>query len=446
MKKCVIAISIFSLAVSAFAESKMVFVKGGTFTMGSPATERQRQLDEKQHQVTLSDFYVDAYEVQQKDYEKITGKNPSTLKGGDFPVQNVTYYDAIEFCNAKSRIEGLQEAYKVSHGESGKTRDITVTWNRVEDANYYGSYPYLVEENYMHHTNKNVVPGSVIDEPVAVDSYKPNAFGLYNMHGNVSEWVFDYYAEYNENEMQNPAGPCMGIYRVNRGGAYNDFGKHLRSAYRSVNNPLDSDQNLGFRIARNADNSKGSANFVVNSASTVKTKYSSEINAISIPKNPKILVAYFSYSGNTQSAAEYISKQMKKKYGDRNVDLVEIEMARPYRGGIYEVTQKDLNNDARPPLKTKIKDMTKYNVVLLGYPTWWATIPMPVFTFLESYDFKGKTVASFSSHGGTRYGDSVSDLNKKLQKSYVGFPFEFYYSGGRGLNSRIDRWLKSNDL
>ena len=95
-------------------------------------------------------------------------------------------------------------------------------------------------------------------------------------------------------------------------------------------------------------------------------------------------------------------------------------------GGIYEVTQKDLNAEARPPLKTKIADMKKYDVVLLGYPTWWATLPMPVMTFLENYDFSGKTVISFSSHGGTRYGDSVSDLGKKIQKSYLGLPFEFY--------------------
>ena len=67
-------------------------------------------------------------------------------------------------------------------------------------------------------------------------------------------------------------------------------------------------------------------------------------------------------------------------------------------GGIYEVTQKDLNAEARPPLKTKIADMKKYDVVLLGYPTWWATLPMPVMTFLENYDFSGKTVISFSSH------------------------------------------------
>ena len=115
-------------------------------------------------------------------------------------------------------------------------------------------------------------------------------------------------------------------------------------------------------------------------------------------------------------------------------------------GGIYEVTQKDLNAEARPLLKTKIADMKKYDVVLLGYPTWWATLPMPVMTFLENYDFSGKTVISFSSHGGTRFGDSVSDLGKKIQKSYLGLPFEFYYSGGRNLESRIDTWLKNSGL
>ena len=132
--------------------------------------------------------------------------------------------------------------------------------------------------------------------------------------------------------------------------------------------------------------------------------------------------------------------------GNSNVDLLEIEMVNPYRGGIYEVTQKDLNAEARPPLKTKIANMAKYDVVLLGYPTWWATTPMPVMTFLESYDFSGKTIISFSSHGGTRYGDSVSDLGKKVQTSYLGLPFEFYYGGGSNLEKRIDQWLKDSGL
>lgn len=448
------------LSFSAFTQSKMVKIPSGSFNMGSPASERQRNVDEKQHFVSLSSFYADAYEVTQKSFQSVMGRNPSVFKGDNLPVENVSWFDAIEYCNRLSEKEGLEKCYIV--------RGKDVTWNREangyrllteaeweyacragtttifntgnlnnpKDANYEGEYPYLIEENYVHHTNQNVQAGQNRGRTIAVDSLAPNKFGLYNMHGNVSEWVFDFYDEYDVADKTDPAGSKVGIYRVNRGGAYNDFGKHLRSAYLSATNPLDHDQNLGFRVARNDQKGRG----------IVETKFDSKIASITIPKNPKILIPYFSYSGNTESAAKYISKVLKAKYGDSNVDLVEIEMVNPYRGGIYEVTQKDLNAEARPPLKTKIANMAKYDVVLLGYPTWWATTPMPVMTFLESYDFSGKTIISFSSHGGTRYGDSVSDLGKKVQTSYLGLPFEFYYGGGSNLEKRIDQWLKNSGL
>lgn len=232
----------------------------------------------------------------------------------------------------------------------------TGNYNNPKDANYEGSYPYLIEENYVRRTNSNVQPGQNRGRTISVDSLAPNAFGLYNMHGNVSEWVFDYYAPYGT-EKQNPLGAVTGTLRVNRGGGYNDFGKHLRSAYRSALNPLTKDRNLGFRIARNA--------------------------------------------GTTLAAGTKTD------------------------AGIFE---------------------TKYDVILLGYPTWWATLPMPVATFLEGYDFSGKTIISFSSHGGTIFGDSVSDLSKLAKGAYIAFPFEFYYSGGRDLHLNIDDWLKINGL
>ena len=468
------------LCGSVFAESKMVFIKGGTFLMGSPASERMRDKDEAQHSVTVDDFYCDAFEVRQSDYEKVMGENPSYNKGANLPVENVSFYDALEYCNKKSAAEGLSAVYKIG-GKNAKFPDVGVdlaadgyrllseaeweyacraetttifstgNWNNPKDANYEGSYPYLIEENYVRRTNPNVQPGLNRGKTIAVDSLSPNAFGLYNMHGNVSEWVFDYYGDYGDSvsasgvagrsggkSVLNPLGSASGVYRVNRGGGFNDFGKHLRSAYRSASNPLTKDRNLGFRIARNAGKRNG----------VFETKYDEKVASISIPKNPRVLVAYFSYSGNTESAAEYISKSLKQKFGDEKVDLVEIEMQNPYRGGIYDVSQRDLMSGMRPPLKTKIgaAKMAEYDVVLLGYPTWWATLPMPVYTFLESYDFSGKTVVSFSSHGGTMYGDSVSDLSKQLQKSYVGLPFEFFYSGGRDLNARIDGWLKSSGL
>lgn len=468
------------LCGSVFSESKMVLIKGGTFLMGSPASERMRDEDEARHSVTVNDFYCDAFEVRQSDYEKLMGKNPSYNKGENLPVENVSFYDALEYCNRKSLAEGLSAVYKIG-GKNEKSSisfpDVSVdlaadgyrllteaeweyacragtttifstgNWNNPKDANYEGSYPYLIEENYVRRTNPNVQPGLNRGKTVAVDSLSPNEFSLYNMHGNVGEWVFDYYGDYGDSvsagslggkSVQDPLGAATGVYRVNRGGGFNDFGKHLRSAYRSASNPLTKDRNLGFRIARNAGKRNG----------VFETKYDEKVSSITVPKNPRVLVAYFSYSGNTESAAEYISKSLKAKYGDGKIDLVEIEMQNPYRGGIYDVSQRDLMSGTRPPLKTKIgaAKMTEYDVVLLGYPTWWATLPMPVYTFLESCDFSGKTVVSFSSHGGTMYGDSVSDLSKHLPKSYLGLPFEFFYSGGRDLNARIDGWLKSSGL
>lgn len=121
-------------------------------------------------------------------------------------------------------------------------------------------------------------------------------------------------------------------------------------------------------------------------------------------------------------------------------------MAEPYRGGIYDVSQRDLNANARPALAGRVQNMAQYDVVLLGYPTWWSTMPMPVYTFLESYDFSDKLILPFSSHGGTRFGDSISDLSKTANGAYVGQGFEFEYSGGRRLEDSLRAWLSENGI
>ena len=422
-----------------------ILLDGGKFLMGSPESERQREPDEAAHEVTISPFYVDPYEVTQGDYETLMGENPSYFSGDNLPVENVTWYEAIAYCNALSESRGLTPVYTVE-GD-------TVSWNRSadgyrllteaeweyaaragtstvfnagdqitsEDANFEGSYPYLIEENYVNHRNPEVVTSSYRGETISVDSLEPNQFGLYNMYGNVSEWCFDYYGEYAPEQTDNPAGALSGSLRVNRGGSYIDFAKHLRSAYRSAANPIDTDRNLGFRIARNAQAGEG----------TVETVYSLDIQ---MPENPRILIAYFSYSGNTEHAAELIQQKT-------GADLVEIEMENPYSGNIYEVSQADLNRNIRPALRTHVENMEQYDVILLGYPTWWATMPMPVYSFVEEYDFDGKIIIPFSSHGGTMFGDSVSDLSKLVPDSYVGIGFEFNYSGGSSLSDEISEWL-----
>lgn len=437
-----------SVAAAAELNDGLVLLPGGTVTIGSPDSERQRQADETQHQVTLSAFYVDPHEVTQQDYQAVMGTNPSHFRGANLPVEQVTWYDAINYCNKLSEARGLTPVYEID--------GTTVTWNRAADGyrllteaeweyaaragtqtvfyeggqivadqvNFCGSYPYLIEENYVHHTNPNVVTSRNRGETMAVDSLAPNDFGLFHMEGNVSEWCFDYYGQYAAGD--NPTGPSSGSLRVNRGGGWNDFAKQLRSAYRSATTPDTIEQNLGFRIARNAQPGSGS----------VVTTYSLNIK---LPENPKILVAYFSYTGNTENGARMIAD-------DLDVDLFTIEMEHPYRGSIYEVTAQDLNNDARPALATHVENMDQYDVVILGFPTWWSTMPMPIFTFLNEYDFSGKTLLPFSSHGSTRFGDSISDFSKQVPGAYVGQAFEYYYSGGSELEAEVAAWLKESGL
>ncbi len=93
----------------------------------------------------------------------------------------------------------------------------------AEDANYYGHYPYEIEDNYFSQGNLEVKPGEYRETTVPIDSFSENPYGLYNMHGNVSEWVWDYYGEYPTDEQTDPAGPTSGTLRVYRGGDWNDF-------------------------------------------------------------------------------------------------------------------------------------------------------------------------------------------------------------------------------
>jgi formylglycine-generating enzyme required for sulfatase activity len=263
-------------ATSAIAQSRLgtqgssdefVLVKGGTFTMGSPTSEPERGTDETQHRVTVSDFFIAKSSVTQREYNQLMSSNPSEFKGDNLPVENVTWFDAIRFCNARSAREGLTAAYTIS-GE-------TVAWNRA--ANGYRlpteaeweyacragtATPFNIGNNitdreancYNHYGYNNNSSGRVTGgsrgRTTPVNSYRANPWGLFDMHGNAADWCWDWYGEYSTAAQTNPAGPAAGTLRVNRGGGWNDFPKHIRSAYRAATPPGNSSFNLGFRLAR----------------------------------------------------------------------------------------------------------------------------------------------------------------------------------------------------
>lgn len=430
-----------------------VLIKGGSFQMGSPESEAWRSADETLHEVTVSDFYMSKYELTQKEYEEIMGTNPSNFSGEDLPVETVSWMDAIAYCNARSEKEGLTPAYTVE-GQ-------TVSWDRsangyrlpteaeweyacrggtstpfymekspsADDANYYGHYPYEIEDNYFSQGNLEVQPGEYRQTTVAVDSFSENPYGLYNMHGNVSEWVWDYYGEYPKDAQTDPYGPDLGTLRVYRGGGWNDFAKNMRSAYRATMEQTKASFNIGIRLVLNAVAGAGNI-----SGTSTQVSGGSD--------GGKILIAYFSWSGNTKGAAEEIQRQT-------GADLFEITMVNPYSDDyntVLDQAQQDQNEQARPELASHVENMDEYDTIILGYPNWWASIPMPVASFLEEYDFTGKTIIPFCSHGGGRFGQSLTAISKLVPNAVMGEALSIHYSGGSKLPEDITDWLEKNNI
>lgn len=429
-----------------------VLISGGTFQMGSPEDEAWRSEDETQHTVIVSDFYMSIYELTQAEYQEIMGENPSSFSGDGLPVENVSWLDAIRYCNARSEKEGLTPAYIVD-GQ-------TITWNRsadgyrlpteaeweyacragtvtpfntensisAEEANYYGHYPYEIEDNYFSQENLTTKPGEYRQTTVAVDSFSPNAWGLYNMHGNVGEWVWDYYGAYDTEMPDNPIGAMTGTLRVYRGGGWNDFAKNMRSAYRATLAEDKGSFNIGIRLVRG----------IVNGSENVASTGTQNVEG----NGGKILIAYFSWGGNTRGIAEKIQSQT-------GADLFEIELVNPYSSDyntVLDEAQRDQNEQARPELATHVKNMEDYDTILLGYPNWWASIPMPIASFLEEYDFSGKTIIPFCSHGGGRFGQSLTAIAKLAPDAAMGEALSIHYSGGSTLPADITEWLKANSI
>lgn len=156
----------------------------------------------------------------------------------------------------------------------------------------------------------------------------------------------------------------------------------------------------------------------------------------------KTLIVYFSESGNTRNMAGIISEMT-------GADLVEIEMRNPYSDNysrLLDEAERDLIANARPALLTRIENMDEYDTVLVGYPNWYAILPMPVYTFLESYDFSGKRIIPFCSHGNGMLGETVANICKSCPGADVREALSVTYGGGASLRDEIRAWLAKHNL
>ena len=241
-------------------DSKMVLVLSGRFTMGSTSgRESDCAGDEKEHKVTLSrSFYIGKYEVTQDLYNEIMGENPSSFQdcGGRCPVENVSWYDAIEFLNKLSDKDGFEKCY------SRRRRGRSITFKGLDCEGYRlpteAEWEYAARgggEKYKYAGSNNVsevawYDGNREKGTRSVGKKNANGFGLYDMRGNVLEWVWDCYGDYEEQAVTDPLGPDSPSFRVCRGGGWSGSAWLVRVSSRDRRDPSYRDNYLGFRISR----------------------------------------------------------------------------------------------------------------------------------------------------------------------------------------------------
>jgi formylglycine-generating enzyme required for sulfatase activity len=244
-----------------------VLIPAGSFSMGS---RHGRDEEKPVHTVSIDAFLMDRHEVTQAEYEKL-GKieafpNPSHFQGADLPVEQVTWPQAARFCNARSRLEGLQPCYNEDTGlcdftASGYRLPTEAEWEyacrAATDSDYsFGSDARRLADFAWYADNS-----ARKTHPVA--QKKPNSRGLFDMHGNVAEWCQDVYDPeyYGTSPENNPCGPPEGSLYVLRGGSWKSPAQDLRSTHRLGENPGFSDACLardaiGFRCVRKPPPSK----------------------------------------------------------------------------------------------------------------------------------------------------------------------------------------------
>jgi formylglycine-generating enzyme required for sulfatase activity len=212
---------------------KMVPIKAGQFLMGSKPTEKAHQHDELLHKVKITKpFYIAATEVTQQQYEKVMKANNSNFKGKLLPVEKVSWKDAAEFCKKLSEKE--DKIYRLP---------TEAEWEyccRADSNEPFGGMEY---DNVAWHMNNSE------NKTQQVAAKKPNAWGLYDMQGNVSEWCSDYYDKYPDQPLTvDPQGPEKNRYRVVRGGSWSSSWRACRNAARSSIGQAYQTTDMGFRV------------------------------------------------------------------------------------------------------------------------------------------------------------------------------------------------------
>lgn len=245
-------------------QNNMVFVKGGSFQMGR---SDGRSNEKPTHSVTLSDFYIGAYEVTFYEFDEYCNNVGKKLlydenKGrGKLPVIHVSWSDAIEYCNWRSKQEDLTPVYNIVDNNvqanfqvNGYRLPTETEWeyaarSRGKDEKWAGTN-MEISLSLFGNSSPHPKEIDVYEFTAPVGSFLANSLGIFDMSGNVSEWCWDWEAKYSYSNKKNPKGPSSGYQRITRGGSYANGPSLLRCSVRRSAYPESNRSSVGFRLAK----------------------------------------------------------------------------------------------------------------------------------------------------------------------------------------------------
>lgn len=194
-----------------------------------------------------------------------------------------------------------------------------------------------------------------------------------------------------------------------------------------------------FVLNKNEQNNENIQNTIQPSNINQEANNNEEEGGKEMSNSGKALVIYFSQSGNTQTVANIIHNEV-------GGDIIELETQQNYPSNYDELTdyaQEEKRNNERPALETKIENIEEYDVIFLGYPNWWADMPMAIYSFLDEYDLSGKTIAPFITHGGSGLSGTPNRIRQEEANATVTEGLAINGSSASSSQQTVKNWITS---
>jgi formylglycine-generating enzyme required for sulfatase activity len=268
MKRLVFCALFALCAMGAFAQNSLALVPAGSYYTGIPAEQNTI------HKVTITKpFFISKYEISQREYEEIMGTNPSYFAGDDLPVECVSWFDAVNYCNARSAREGLSPAYTVNgerviwnRNASGYRLPTEAEWVWAAKGGGLDSIIYIysgsfdlkeITMEYAYSGNFDLGEAAWYGDnsgghPHPVGTKAPNSLGIYDMFGNVHEWCWDLEGDYSTADKVDPVGAATGWVRIAKGGSWEDGASPCQLYIITIFSQSNQNTITGFRVVRNA--------------------------------------------------------------------------------------------------------------------------------------------------------------------------------------------------